>query len=31
MLKDITAIESKLADEMPANLIEIAGLFVYYK
>ncbi len=31
MLEDITAIESELADEIPANLIEIVELLIYYK
>jgi len=31
MLEDITAIEFELAGKTPANLIEIADLFIYYK
>ncbi len=31
MLKDITAIEFKLTGKMPANLIEITDLSIYYK
>ncbi len=31
MLEDITAIKFKLADEISANLIKIADLFIYYK
>ncbi len=31
MLKDIITIKSELADEIPINFIEIAGLFIHYK
>ncbi len=31
MLEDITVIEFELADKISANLIEIAGLLIYYK